>query len=323
MACSPGKKEENYDFFEKVDIYIKYADEIKTSTTGSDVSEDCTSLLRGRYTSGNRLVTRNICEEFLKLYKFLKTHQLDQQNYKRFLNYWLNFRLSEGKHNENICVKQFYDDMESYCVKTFEFVVLLDVIYDLDKGELDKMNILYNLYYNYYKIFKDDNIVCDGKSTCSQYTKNCLKYYGDGIIKCPNRETDNFCRELDDFRDKYEQLRKRTDISKNGYKPSDMESLPTRDQAIYLRGSALQNLKNIVIWALYIMGPTVGISLIFLYFYKYTTFGKWICAKRNKKKIMSDSINQETYFLQYNLEDDNISCTKRPYNVSYHSSEYS
>ncbi|SCA60157.1 Plasmodium vivax Vir protein, putative [Plasmodium vivax] len=323
MVCSRIKKRENYDFFEKVDIYIKYADGIKTTATESDVSADCTALLNGMYSSGNRVIIRNICEDFLKLYKSLSTSQEVHQNYKEFLNYWLNFRLSEGKHNENICVKQFYDDMESYCENTFGYVVSTNVFYDMDQDELDKMNILYNLYYNYYKIFKDDKIVCNEKSLCSQYTNHCLKYYGDGIIKCPTEKTDNFCRKLDQFRVKYEHLQKRTDISNNGYKPSDMESLPTHDQALYLQGSALQNLKDIVIWAMYIMGPTVGLSLIFLYFYKYTTFGKWICAKRNKKKIMRDSINQETYFLQYNLEDDIISCTKSPYNIRYHSSAYS
>ncbi|KMZ83538.1 hypothetical protein PVBG_00618 [Plasmodium vivax Brazil I] len=268
MACSRDKKEENYDFFEKVHIYIEYADQIKTAITESDVSNDCTDLLNGRYNSGNRDITRNICEEFLKLYNFLKSSQEVQQNYKRFLNYWLNIRIHEDKPNENICVKQFYDDMENYCVKTLQYFVSTNIFYDMDKDELDKMNILYNLYYNYYKIFNYNNIVCDGKSSCSQYTNNCLKYYGDGIIKCPTGKTDNFCRKLDDFRDKYEKLQKGTDISNNGYKPSDMESLPTREQAIYLRGRALQNLKDIVIWAMYIIGPTAGLSLIFLYFYK-------------------------------------------------------
>ncbi|CAG9485500.1 unnamed protein product [Plasmodium vivax] len=323
MACSRSKKEENYDFFENVEAFIKYADGIKTTATESDVSADCTALLNGMYSSGNRVIIRNICEDFLKPYKSLSTSQEVHQNYKEFLNYWLNFRLDEDMHNENICVHDFYDDMENYCERTLENSVSLYVIYDMEQGELDKMNILYNLYYNYYKIFKNGNIVCDGKSSCSQFTNNCLKYYGDGIIKCPTIETDNFCRKLDQFRVNYEQLQKRTDISNNGYKPSDMESLPTREQALYLQGSALQNLKNIVIWAMYIMGPTVGLSVIFLYFYKYTSFGKRICSKINKKKIICDSINQETYFLQCNLENDNISCRKRPYNVRYHSSEYS
>ncbi|KMZ95159.1 hypothetical protein PVMG_05077 [Plasmodium vivax Mauritania I] len=157
-----------------------------------------------------------ICEQFLKLYVSLtdlKTKPKSDTNYKKsngFLNYWVNFKLIKSIKKEDYTVHDVYDHLESQVFNIDGYDIHLNLICDIDKDELHKMNILYNLFENYGKLnaIKYDNVdeakqalYLHSTACCTDYNK--AKYICNGNNKVNNPK---FCDKLETFESQYEQL---------------------------------------------------------------------------------------------------------------------
>ncbi|KMZ96073.1 hypothetical protein PVNG_06434 [Plasmodium vivax North Korean] len=182
-----------------------------------------------------------------------------------FLNYWLNYELNKSPFYKNIFVNEFYNNMENYILHILGYVFFInDEIYDINKDELDKIHILFNLYSNYYGIINEGNIVCKTKDICLDFSNKCAEEYKKGIIKCENIDSD-FCRNIDQFKRKYVSL-KESDKSKDDFNSNELIPLPTYDQALQEYHSELN--RKITIVTISILCSIFGIILILFYLYK-------------------------------------------------------
>ncbi|KMZ76573.1 hypothetical protein PVIIG_06311 [Plasmodium vivax India VII] len=204
MSCLPKIKDYSYYFFENIDNFGKYSDGIKSSSTSGDITTCCTSFMKGSKALRNNETSKNICENFLKLYKLIPNVNDNKEENWGFLNYWLNFELSQV--NKNICVIEFYDDMESHCTGNFQGFLLKDLMYNIKKDDLNKMNLLFGLYENYRKLNNILTVNPQDKpdSLLEPSTKFC-SYYLEANYFCES-EDNKFCTYLKSFKKKYEGL---------------------------------------------------------------------------------------------------------------------
>ncbi|KMZ95086.1 hypothetical protein PVMG_05613 [Plasmodium vivax Mauritania I] len=204
MSCLPEIKEDSYNFFEGIDNYRNYEEEIKTTAT-ANITQCCTSFTSGWNKLLDTEMKKNICENFFKLYKKLtKVNVFDVKDWG-FLNYWLNFKIGQFNNN-NICVKEFYNHMESQCVDIIESLLYKDLIYNIKEEDLNKMNLLYGLHENYRTV---NNIISNNQQDkldllLETSTKCCSDYIYANYL-CNDKEN-KFCTELKNFKTTYEKL---------------------------------------------------------------------------------------------------------------------
>ncbi|SCA60798.1 Plasmodium variant antigen protein Cir/Yir/Bir, putative [Plasmodium vivax] len=267
MTRCESPKEGMFKFFENIDRYINAVKSPENASTQQEVSRECTLMSNYFYRNKNPGVAKSICEQFLKLYislnEYVSKIKTDPTYLSavHFLNYWLNAELKKKLFKENIDVNDFYDNLETYA-QSIDAISFLNIkeICVIKNDELDNMNILYNLYSNYYNVFNGSNIVCATKESCLEYSKQCFQEYKKGIIKCENNDSD-FCKAIKEFENKYDSL-KRGNKTNNGFNSKELMPLPSYEQAFEEYQSELN--RRITI---------------------FTPFGKWLpINKKNQEK---------------------------------------
>ncbi|KMZ88736.1 hypothetical protein PVBG_05682 [Plasmodium vivax Brazil I] len=183
----------------------------------------------------NKQIAVSVCKEILKLYKSLNTNnkKLTKCNeYKKdcgFFNYWVNLRISKSIINGSQCVNYIYNGIDSQFMQSNFFYSNSDNIYDIDKNELDKMNILYRLYENYSELKTIINATRqqDKRSLLPFSTECCTDYIqAKYICNDDDNNESTFCQKLKSFESEYEKLyqefdRKRSEFSDNLIKLSE------------------------------------------------------------------------------------------------------
>ncbi|KMZ88790.1 hypothetical protein PVBG_05702 [Plasmodium vivax Brazil I] len=286
-----------YVFFDDIDNYTNYEEKIKSNTTNVKITECCTSFMKGGQTLKNTEKSKDICVNFLKLYEILPNVKENNAKDWGFLNYWLNFELD--KVNKNICVKNFYDDMESHCDREINVLVTDDRVYNVKKDDLNKMNLLYGLYENYKKL---DNILStnqQGKSDLlSEYSNKFCSYYVEANYLC-NYEDNKFCTHLQNFKTKYEGLYDTVDGKDPEYSKN------------FIKLTQCHN--NTMSTAL--IGTTVGLIPLM-----FTPLRQLINS--NKGKLTQEYRNNDDERRNIMLMDqgsEHISSQQGTYNIKYHS----
>ncbi|CAI7724323.1 hypothetical protein PVPAM_000044800 [Plasmodium vivax] len=288
MTRCESSKKGIYEFFKEIDKYIEAENSADSTTPPPKTSSECNYFSTLGYNSENPSLAKEICEKFVKRYKTLNPTLIvsrEDLNYKNnwaFLNYWLNYELNKSTFNKNTCVKNFYNYMENYIFDILEYGFFIsDEIFDINKDELDKLHILFNLYSNYHQIINEANIACNTKDTCLDYSKKCVLEYKKGIIQCPNNISD-FCKVIEQFKIKYDGLKSKPKSSRH-FSTSELISLPSHEEALNEYPSELN--KKITIVTISILCSIFGIILILFYLYKFTPFGKWLpINKKNQEK---------------------------------------
>ncbi|KMZ82060.1 hypothetical protein PVIIG_06365 [Plasmodium vivax India VII] len=168
---------------------------------------------------------KTICEQFIKLYNSLtdcKTKSNTNPKYKKcseFLNYWINFKLRKSIKNEDSTFCSVYNGLESQISGRDDFSTLLDFIYDINKDDLHKMNILYSLYENYSKL----NDIIDSSSVPKKqvlpHSTACCTDYIQAKYICNggNNNSSTFCKKLGTFESEYEQLYQKFDEKRSQF----------------------------------------------------------------------------------------------------------
>ncbi|CAI7724237.1 PIR protein [Plasmodium vivax] len=291
MTCNPKTEADSYDFFQKIENYIYYAENLVSTRPPSQPSDGCTTFSTA-YQSQNPKIAEAICKEFTKLYKSLSPNKT-KPNYNNdylFLNYWLNFRLMESNINGTDCVKNFGNAMKTHCTDTFGSLSSLNFIYDIDNDNLNKMNKLYKLHHH---IIKMHNILIknlEGESISAlTLSDELLANYRTFTSMC-NGDRNELCNSLQDFKTKYEQLYIKGQTKGEEYSKY-LKQLPEENNNIILTP---------------ILCTISGIIPLFGILYKFTPMGQFLRYKNKKftKEYNNNydhpiSLHQERYNIKY------------------------
>ncbi|SCA60504.1 Plasmodium vivax Vir protein, putative [Plasmodium vivax] len=316
MSCIPQIKNDSYDFFEKLENYINKANADQSEDASGDISAKCDNFSKAWKNSfKNKQIAKNVCEELIKLYKSLDKIKgesqcpMDSKNDCNFFNYWVNFKISKSRLNESVCIEDIYNGIESQFTGS-DFYNMFDdgVIYDITKDELDKMNILYNLYEKYTKLNAviDSTIDLDKESFLSLSTACCTDY-NDANYTCNggNNNDSKFCEKLKTFQSKYEGLQNKIDQNRPEY--SDFFK-------------SLSKCPNNKIITTAVTGSIVGLIPLLGILYKFTPMGQVL---RSKIGILNNNIsnNEEdkTKMSLMDQENEQFRFQQGTYNIKYQS----
>ncbi|KMZ96479.1 hypothetical protein PVNG_05832 [Plasmodium vivax North Korean] len=223
MDCPPKIENDSYNFLDNVDEYVQASEKINSVNLKPNDNNDCANF-SNQHAKSFTEIGKNICEQFLKLYKSLpniKNYIVDGTCSKKdcgFLNYWLNFELK--KHNQNTCVNEFHNGIESQCDNTISNVLPVGVIFNIREDHLYKIDKLYNLYSKYNKL----NTIIESapekdKQEILTLSTQCCADYNDVsyICKDGNANSSIFCNKLNNFKTKYEELKNKVDRDKSEF----------------------------------------------------------------------------------------------------------
>ncbi|SCA81989.1 VIR protein [Plasmodium vivax] len=317
MGCNPTIKDDSYKFFDNIENYIKKVDDAQQNRVTTEITSKCKGIYYTMSSSfENELIATSVCEEIVKLYKSLDKIKgkskcsKDNNNDCEFFNYWVNFQISKSRFNESNCIYHIYDAIESQFTGTDHYDVNIELIYDIKKDELDKMNILYRLY----KIYTDldnilDNKTKDTKELLLSYSTACCTDYLEANYLCSGGNDDNnsniqFCTQLENFKTKYIGLYERVDRNGPEY-TNNFKRLTQCDN-------------NTVSTAL--IGTTVGLVPLLVGLYKFTPLRQLINS--NKGKLTQEYRNNDDERRNIMLMDqgsEHISSQQGTYNIKYHS----
>ncbi|VUZ93027.1 PIR protein [Plasmodium vivax] len=319
---TPPQNLKEYKFFEQIERYIKAEKDAENAVVPPDISKECISFSKVLYKSEYPSIAKQICEKFAKryisLYPSLDMSTSDPNYIKdwAFLNYWLNCELNKSVLYKNTYVKEFYHGMEGYVQDKLNYLLLTnDEIFDINKDELDKIHILFNLYTDYHKIYSNDKLICAQKSICLDYSKKCVEEYKKGIIKCEKNESD-FCKAIRVFEKEYERLIQ-NNKKMGDFNTKDLITLPSYEVALKEYQSELYR-RKISIAIISIICSIFGIILILFYLYKFTPFGKWLpINKKNQEK--RHAMKEKMYNFIDNSNEYSTYNEYTPYRVGYNS----
>ncbi|GAB69840.1 hypothetical protein PCYB_005890 [Plasmodium cynomolgi strain B] len=211
--------------------------------------------------------------------------------------------------NESLCIKNIYDNIGDHFQHTNFYKKIFNLIYDINKDDLDKMNKLYSLYENYSKLntIIDSNQDLDKQQLLTLSTACCTDYIKASYI-CNggnNKNNNKFCEKLKAFKSKYEELYNKVDT--NGFEIS----------ANFKKLTQCGN-TNIVSTAL--VGTAVGLIPLLGVLYKFTPLGQYFNYKKRKLSQLCRNNNEEMDNIKLmDQESEHISYQQGGFNIKYHS----
>ncbi|CAI7724276.1 Plasmodium vivax Vir protein, putative, partial [Plasmodium vivax] len=141
----------NYNFFNNIDKYITEVKKIENPNLPNTPLVDCKSF-SNQEDLGNKEKAESLCNSFASLNKFLVAIKEEVRDPCNFLNYWLNYELTQPLFSDDNCISYVYNGMDSHLESNDAYKSLNCILYNINKVELNKMNKLYNLYKNYSKL---------------------------------------------------------------------------------------------------------------------------------------------------------------------------
>ncbi|VVA00252.1 PIR protein, partial [Plasmodium vivax] len=183
MECSEDSREGNYVFFDNIESYIKYAEEAENTKIEGKVDKECGQFSKDwRSMFKTEEIAKNTCGHFMNLYKkFPSLKDNNDPNYEKdysFLNYWINMKIYINKNNENTCVQSFYRNIDAYVDQILTDYTSIVELYDIIKDDFNKINILYILYKNYYKLKSGLSTILEtNKTSLLPYSNECYDTY--------------------------------------------------------------------------------------------------------------------------------------------------
>ncbi|KMZ92298.1 hypothetical protein PVMG_03653 [Plasmodium vivax Mauritania I] len=215
MSCPPKTNEESYEFFDNIEDYIKKAKSAESTAASSNTDSICDSFMKSSRTGFKEIITANrICKEYMNLYysiNELRSNLNSDPRYKKcreFLNYWINIKFRENMNNEYDCVHDVYDALESHITGIGDHYVNLFFIYDINKDDMYKMNILYSLYEKYIKLKTIIESTLEQKKQVLPLSTECCTDFVQAKYICKDDKNNGstFCKKLESFETKYKML---------------------------------------------------------------------------------------------------------------------
>ncbi|CAI7720798.1 PIR protein [Plasmodium vivax] len=145
----------------------------------------------------------NLCGKFKYLYDLVfgpfNKYTMNEKN-GEYLNYWLNKELN-NKGISNISAKWFYQKIMNNDSFFDNEQHLEDKIHNIKVEDLEKMNILYEMY----DIYNNIKTTYNDEENCKLYSDECVKKFNDAIEKYSDDKNDEFYKALKSFKEKYDQ----------------------------------------------------------------------------------------------------------------------
>ncbi|SBS93196.1 PIR Superfamily Protein [Plasmodium ovale curtisi] len=242
----------------------------------------------------------------------------------------------------------FYDDItkdeKMYCISLkywlYEKIgnhegmgISIDKLFQNWKNILVRYRVISQ---NIATFHKNKNIECK----YLDYLGKGLKEYHESLIECSSeKQSHNFCKELDEFQKMHNiyniywknsafSTRYVYNENSNENCPLEIESAQNpirikykeKNNILYLSDQSMDSIKSSIISVSSSIGTTVGLSVFLLYLYKYTSFGSVFRTRTQKDNAMFNNISEEIHgFILPNSENSSKSFENSEYNVSYYS----
>ncbi|SBT57876.1 PIR Superfamily Protein [Plasmodium ovale wallikeri] len=219
----------------------------------------------------------------------------------KYLFYWIHGKVVKNEKSIENTLKlynifrQKYEDYD----ETIKFDKYLE---HFSNDMLDRLIRLFELYVKFSTFERKSTPSCE-KCECAN---ECAKLYDSYVDECHKGNDYDFCNELENFKETYENNMKNADC------PEGVQKI--------LRPIKTHNI------VLIILIPLIFIlvkSFVLFILYKFTPFGFRIRTLLNRKKSIYNSLNQETDKLLYTSEKLNKNSENSNFSLSYHSLEYS
>ncbi|KNA02207.1 hypothetical protein PVNG_05530 [Plasmodium vivax North Korean] len=214
----------------------------------------------------NKGIAKSVCEDIVKLYKSLnnlKANSECSKDYKSdcgFFNYWVNFKIRKNTINESDSIKTIYNGIESQFMGVNGYDMNINFLWDINKNDLHKMNILYRLYKKYSDIDGIlENSTNETKKLLLSYSTACCTDYLEANYICNGGNDDDsnnhsqFCTHLKEFKTTYEKLYDRVNDKGDEYSNNFIK---------------LSECKNNNIMTTTLVGTTVGLVPLLVGLYK-------------------------------------------------------
>ncbi|CAI7719857.1 Plasmodium vivax Vir protein, putative [Plasmodium vivax] len=297
----------NYDFFNNIDKYITEVKKIENTSPLNKLPNDCENFSK-QFGLGNPEKAKSLCISFAKLNKFLVAVQTQDVDKCKFLNYWLNSELSQTWFSENNYISVVYNGMDSQLHNNDAYTTLNCNLFNINKDELHKMTILYNLYEKYSELntITEDMSVLNKQSLLT-LSSECCPHYLEASYICNSGNNDNsiFCEKITDLKSKNDALYKKV----HGERPDLSDN--------FIRLSECRNTKIITTS---VIGSVVGLIPLLGVLYKFTPMGQMF---RSKIGILNNDIsNNDEEMTNISLmeqENEQLKYQQGKYNIKYQS----
>ncbi|CAI7719886.1 hypothetical protein PVPAM_080010900 [Plasmodium vivax] len=296
MTCKTKTEPDSYNFFQNINTYTKNAEKVFSGNPPALSSNGCNSFSI-EYQSIDAEIAKDICERFTKLYISLNPYKNNgecdpnNKNDCKFLNYWLNSKLRESKKYRNVCVNEFYNNMERQCRDIIPVDKPLNFIYDINGDDLNEMNKLYKLHEHISIIQKILINKLEEEAKSLTLPNEYLSSYREIRYNCTGNNS-IFCESLENFKNFYEQLYNLAQVK--GEKYSKYVIKLTEGNNNIILTPLLCTVGGLI--------PLLGIL------YKFTPMGQLF---RSKNKTFPKEYS--------NNDDEQMSLHQDRYNIKYHS----
>ncbi|SBT84469.1 PIR protein [Plasmodium ovale] len=211
----------------------------------------------------------------------------------KFLNYSLYYPLCR-EYESGYNVQTFYQKVKE---QFHNFDVCDSYIVPITKEIFEKLQKLADLYDNFNKVKSTQEQ--ESSSSCS-YAKKCATSYKKYIEICRHDSTNEFCKELKNFRRIYVDRMK--DILCYENTPKTLPSIIVYDTKVI------------------ISIPFVAIIVVSFFFFilnKFFSFGSLICPQIRKHNSLRDNHDEGTHQFQNIYESTNINSYAKELHISY------
>ncbi|SBT57129.1 PIR Superfamily Protein [Plasmodium ovale wallikeri] len=311
----------NYDFFKDINEYMIYQRMVNT-TDVSTMGVDKCIFDEHDFSAENIEFAQNLCKKFKYLNQLITKDEFEMlskiDNKFEYTNYWLNYELEENKKYPHISSEKFYQKLKGKD-KTYEENNLQIKIRNIDKVHLGFMKTLEKLYINYNGLQNIIFVSSQRDKTCAYYSQMCYDEYENSIKVCTNPNSTNFCKALEDYREKYEVLCIMND-SMNKCPSSELKTLSKNEKAIRQQLDNAAQLQFGILpgyssdgytgmTAITVIGVILSLSLSLFLLYVFTPFGSWLrhrikryvgIYKNSQDEINNINLNNEEYTIRYN-----------------------
>ncbi|SBT84173.1 PIR protein [Plasmodium ovale] len=338
MGCDTDSYRKNYEFFNSIDVYLKYDD--LTEINGTNEISGLKYDFINKFNEKKFVDLKKLCNRFVYLVDALRKRNegatFNAHYDFDYLNYWLNARIHEIEP-ESICKKQFFQNLRAESNEILKYSELSSGIYDIQAEDLDNLNTLYNLYKSFKELNKSINLNNPQENTYMEYAKNCINGYQELKKKCTRNEA-KFCNILTNFKIKYDaiDLCKYTFEGKTRKKLPSLESDPNKaaevceDSATDTDGPSSHDRKgysesdegsfdidtqSITIGSV----ATIGMSIIFVMLYKFTSIGQFLRSQMNKNERVWENFDEKINHFSHPSEYEHFNSENKIYNIAYNS----
>ncbi|SBS89702.1 PIR Superfamily Protein [Plasmodium ovale curtisi] len=240
------------------------------------------------------------CERGIKYLTHLKSY--DNFDYRdkgfRYLCYWIySDVLKDNKSIENVLniYKEFhkkYEEFESYKFEGY-----------LKEFSTDILKNLINLT-DLYKIFNSFKDIIDNSCTNHDQVRQCAEKYNIYVDECYAGDDDDFCDELENFKEAYDSAMKNVNCPENIPKILP----PIKRHNIGATVSIPFAIILVISFFLFIM-------------YKFTPFGLRVSSLLKRKKTMHNDLEQDKNEFVFTSKKPDVNSENKKYSLSYHSVE--